>query len=237
MIDKELIKFMVKSSELTNKDVVLEIGYGKSILTKALAKHCAVIGIDIDDREINLDPQNKYRYLKLIHGNVLDEFETIKQEYKFNKIISNIPYNISEPLFRKLFKIDFDLCVLTIGKDFAYLLTDEKQKSKNRTGIIANELYEIKLLKTVKPHSFFPHPRVDSAVISLKPKKTDSIYKEIIFLDDKKLKNALISIIKNKTKNELKKFMGDKELFAKKLFELDNKEFSELDYFLKKVPL
>lgn len=234
MIDKELIRFIVNNSELTNKDVVLEIGYGKGALTKKLAKHCAVIGIDIDDKEINLDPQNKFRYLKLIHGNILDEIETIKQEHKFNKIISNIPYNISEPLFRKLFKIDFELCVLTIGKDFADLLVNENQKSKNRIGIIANELYEIELLKIVKPESFFPHPRVDSAVISIKPKKKKSIYRQIIMLDDKKLKNVLISIIKNRTKNELKQKLQSK-LFEKKLYELNNEEFIEFDKILDSI--
>lgn len=235
MIDKKLIRFIAKNSELTNKDIVLEIGYGKGALTKELAKHCAVIGIDIEDCGMNLDPQNKFRYLKLIRGNILDKIENIKQEYKFNKIISNIPYNISEPLFRKLFKIDFELCVLTMGKDFANLLTDEKQKSKNRIGIIANELYEIKLLKTVKPDSFFPRPRVDSAVISIKPKKidkTNSIYKKIVFLDDKKLKNVMEKIIENKTKKQIKEITDKNKLFEKKLYELNNEEFVEFNELL-----
>lgn len=229
MIDKQLIKFIINESDLMNEDIVLEIGHGKGALTKELVKYSAVIGVDIDENLFDVKSNNR---LKLLKGNILENIEDIKQKYNFNKIISNIPYNISEPLFKKLFKIDFELCILTIGKDFADILTEKK--SKNRIGIIANELYEIKLLKTVKPDSFFPKPRVDSAVISIRPKKKESIYKQIVLLDDKKLKNALISIIKDKTKNELKQKLQSK-LFEKKLYELSNQEFVEFDNLIRKI--
>jgi 16S rRNA (adenine1518-N6/adenine1519-N6)-dimethyltransferase len=220
MIDKKLIKFIVAEAMLENDDVVLEIGYGHGELTRAIAKKCNVIAIDIEKFDLNL------KNLHLIQGNILNEIEKLK----FTKVVSNIPYNISEPLMRKLFKIDFDLCVLTTGKNFA----DNLSKKDNRIGIIANHFYNIDVLKIVKPTSFNPHPRVDSAIVRIEPKtleslnKSDIIMRELIFLDDKKLKNAFEKIFKDKTKKEIKEITKEK-YYNKKIYELKNEEFIMVD--------
>ena len=225
MIDKKLIKFIVDEAMLEKDDVVLEIGYGHGELTREIVKKCNVIAIDIEKKHLDIKSAN----LHVIHGNILKEIDKLK----FTKIVSNIPYNISEPLMRKLFKIDFDLCVLTMGKNFA----DNLSKKDNRIGIIANHFYNIEILKIVKPASFYPRPQVDSAFVRIEPKnlddlsESDILMRELIFLDDKKLKNAFEKIFKEKTKNELNALMKDAKIkfFNKKIYELSNEEFVLLD--------
>ena len=119
MIDAVLIRFIVNSAELEKDDVVLEIGYGKGALTKELAKKCRVIAIDIENNVF--DAKN----VTFVEGNILTMFNSLYEKYSFNKIVANIPYNISEPLMKLIFKKhqELDLIVLTIGQNFANLST------------------------------------------------------------------------------------------------------------------
>jgi 16S rRNA (adenine1518-N6/adenine1519-N6)-dimethyltransferase len=228
MIDKRLIEFIVKSADLRPSDVVLEIGYGKGALTKELSKKCRVIAVDVEENRF--DAKN----VTFVHGNILKLFDELSEKHKFNKMVSNIPYNISEPLMKLLFKhLELESIILTVGKNFADLLL----RKDNRIGVIANHLYIIESLKSVSPKAFFPQPRVDSVVLRITPRKTNSInsiYRKLVLLDDVKLKNALEKILVDKTKKEVRALTTN-QLFNKKLYELSNEEFIELENFLKSI--
>jgi 16S rRNA (adenine1518-N6/adenine1519-N6)-dimethyltransferase len=224
MIDKDIIRFIVKSADLKSSDIVLEIGYGKGALTKELVKHCKVIAIDTENNDLNFIDSK----LRMIKGNVLELFDELYKKYNFNKIVSNIPYNISEPLMKLLFKHpELESIVLTFGRNFAGILL----KKDNRIGMIANHLYIIESLKDVNPNAFFPCPRVDSVVLRLTPRKTNSIYGKLVLLDDLKLRNALEKILNNKTKREVRA-LADAVLFDKRLYELSNEEFLEFNQII-----
>jgi len=227
MIDKKLIDFIIKSADLKPSDIVLEIGYGKGALTRGLVKHCRIIAIDIELNTLDFIDGK----LRIVQGNILKMFEELYQTHKFNKIVSNIPYNISEPLMRILFRHrDIDSIVLTVGKNFADVLS----RKDNRIGIIAHHLYIVEQLKVVSPEAFHPHPRVDSVVLRITPRKTNSIYRKIVMFDDLKLKNAMEKVFSEKTKKEVKALTTDK-LFDKRLYELSNAEFMEFDNVLSAV--
>lgn len=229
MIDKKLIRYIVDEAMLLPDDVVLEIGSGHGELTREIAKRCKVIAVDIEDNELS------GKNIIFVKGNALNILTALREKYGVNKIIANISYNISEPLMKLLFKIDLELALLTVGKNFSELLTSKN----NRIGIIANELYDIKILKKISPKSFHPMPRVDSALVMLEQRDIDSVdkqalyYKRLVMLEDKKLRNALLSILFG-TKKELKKKFNT-NLFNKRLYYLSNKEFIELDKILREV--
>jgi 16S rRNA (adenine1518-N6/adenine1519-N6)-dimethyltransferase len=229
MIDKKLIKYIVDEAMLLPDDIVLEIGSGHGELTKELAKKCKVIAVDIEDS--GLSGKN----VVFVKGNILDLFLDLFEKYGFNKIVANIPYNISEPLMKLLFKINVENVLLTVGKNFSELLTSKD----NRIGILVNELYDVEILKDISPKSFRPMPRVDSALVYLEQRDIDIvdkpavIYKELVMLEDKKLRNALLKIVSG-TKKDLKKRFEDK-LFDKKLYQLSNKEFIKLDEILREI--
>lgn len=229
MIDKKLIRYIVDEAMLLPDDVVLEIGYGHGELTNELAKKCKVIAVDIEKHDLT------HKNITLVHGNILELFPELFKKHGFNKIVSNIPYNISEPLMRQIFKADVEMVLLTVGKNFADLLI----KKDNRISIIANELYDIEILKIIPPKSFRPMPRVDSALVLMQQRDLDIIqkpaiyYKELVMLDDKKLRNALLSILPGNKKDLKKKF--EDRLYDKKLYQLSNKEFMKLDFFLRSI--
>jgi 16S rRNA (adenine1518-N6/adenine1519-N6)-dimethyltransferase len=142
MIDKKIIKKIIKEANITEKDIVLEIGPGKGAITKELCKASSkIVCIEIDkenEKYLNFENEN----CKVIYGNALDLIWNVS----FNKIVSNLPYVIIEPLFKKLTKINFDLCVFTITKNYYEGLCDESKKLH----YFVNSYFDIKYICDVE---------------------------------------------------------------------------------------
>ncbi len=227
--DKKALKEIIKAAELKAEDIILEIGAGKGILTKELAKHCKkVIAIEVDERlkpELGSLPKN----VEVVFGNALELMEA----FSFNKIVSNIPYSISEPLLKRMLKLKLELAVLMVGKDFHELLTEKESKWK----IIVPLFYELEKVCDVPRSSFIPPPRVDSVVLKFKSrekplKEKESVLKEVILQDDKKLKNALMfafvrvkGLTKNQAREEIAKIRLDEEWWNKRVMDLSGRQF------------
>ena len=98
-----------------NDNKIVEIGPGLGALTEELAtKVKKIYAIEIDPRLYSYLNQkfSIYNNLEIIHGNVLE------LEIPFhNKVISNIPYSITGPIFEKIFfKKQAPIGVLIIEK-------------------------------------------------------------------------------------------------------------------------
>lgn len=185
MIDKELIKRIVKYAKLTKKDVVLEIGAGTGNLTQELAKKSKVVAIEIDDNSLKILQEKKLKNVEIIKTNALD------LDVEYDKIVSNLPYNICEPLFNRLIKKDFKLGIFTVPRKFAERLTEEK----SLLSLTIPLFFKIEILEIVQPVSFEPQPNIESAVIKITPRKRfakkEKLLKNIYLQQDKKLGNAI----------------------------------------------
>ena len=186
LIDESVIKNIVDSAEICDNDIVIEVGPGIGNMTCELAKKAKkVIAVEIDQ---NLKPDLP-KNVELIYADALDLIE----KKQFNKIISNIPYSISEPLLEKLLKLNFDLIVLLVGENFYSLLSKDSKLS-----IIADSFFKIEKISDVPRTSFDPSPRVDSVLIRIKkklPSEKEKIIQEFVLQSDKKVKNALINAL------------------------------------------
>jgi len=203
--NKKVLKKIIEASELSHNDVVFEIGAGDGVLTRELAKKAKkVIAVEIDEnfkKEINLGNN-----VQVIIGDALEKIEMVT----FNKIVANIPYVIIEPLFWKLIKLNFDLCVLLIGENFYNLLNKD-----SKWLIISKIFFDVDKIIDVKKEDFEPKPRVNSVLIKIRRNKKklneiDTFLKEFLLQDDKKVKNALIYAlmrVKKITKKESKKII------------------------------
>lgn len=221
----------VEYANINKKDVVLEIGPGKGFLTKILSdKAKKVISIEIDQtlaqyiKDLNLDN------VEIINADVLElDFNTLS---KFNKIVSNIPYQISSPLTFKMLEYPFELAVLIYQKEFAERMV-AKHGTKNYSRLTVNTYYKAgcKLLEIVPKEFFNPKPKVDSAMVKIIPRSSPpfKLKDEVFFFDlinnlfsqrRKKIKN----IIKNKYQCELKEI----PFLDKRVEELSPKEIGVL---------
>ena len=230
LIDKELLNDIVRIVYIKPNEIILEIGPGPGNLTELLLKKAKkVIAIELDrifERPLN-SLKDKYKNLEIYFGNALD----LINNFKFDKIISNIPYSITEPLFKRLFKLDFKKGVFTIGKNFYTKINDKE----NKWSFIVNSFYQIKSIKEISRNLFNPPPRTDSVLITLEPKEPNSFEKIIISLelqDDKKLKNALIKIFRdefkltnNLAKDKIFNLFMQGNILEKNVNYLSNKQF------------
>ena len=111
LIDNKIVDKIIEADKINSKDIILEIGAGKGVLTEEFK--CEVIAVEIDKKF-----KKDLKDFNVIYGDVLKVIDKLK----FNKIVGSIPYYISEPLFKKMIKLDFEVAVLLVGKNFYQVL-------------------------------------------------------------------------------------------------------------------
>ena len=234
MVDRSLIKKIIGYSELKEDDIVLEIGPGKGFLTKELVKKCRVIAVEKDDSfKPGLSKLKKInKNLEIVFGNALKLIKNLK----FNKIVSNIPYNISEPLFKQMFKLRIESAILTVSQSFAEKMLDKNTK----IGLQTSLFFSIEKLEEVSREAFLPRPRTDSTVLKMTPKKeglstVEKVLKRFTLLNDKKTKNALqealieaLNLTKKQAKERITKLNLPKNVLEKNSDLLSFEEFSNM---------
>jgi len=237
LIDRNKRDQIINFANLTKEDVVLEIGTGIGTLTIELAKKAGkVIAIEQDTKIANILSERlkeeKIDNVELINDDALNvDFP------KFNKIVSNLPYQISSPITFKFLNYDFDLAVLMYQKEFASRMNG-KVGSKDYSRLSAMLYFKcnVETLTDISSESFIPKPKIDSTVVKLTPKenkiskdefKIYSNYTKALFQHrNKKIRNALIDsrhIICNLDKKEMKN----------KINSIENEEIEE--YLKKRV--
>jgi 16S rRNA (adenine1518-N6/adenine1519-N6)-dimethyltransferase len=205
LIDSKIAEREINYCNIKKEDVVLEIGPGKGIITKPLAKRAKkVIAIEIDKGLVNNLKKILPKNVILIHGDVLNvDFGSLP---KFNKIVSNLPYNISSPITFKIFEYDFSKAVIIYQKEFADRMV-AKVGSKNYSRLSVGVHYKVncEIIETIPKTSFYPEPKVDSCIVSLSPRKTNpflisdekfffNLTRELFNHRRKKIKNILKNI-------------------------------------------
>ena len=176
MRDVNIVKKAVDTAEINREDKVLEIGLGKGILTRKLAERSKkVYVIEIDRR---LEPfareiTSKYDNVEIIWGDALKvDFNTLD----FNKVVANLPYQISSPITFKLLRHDFDIAVLMYQYEFAKrMMAKEGTEDYGRLSVAIQYYADVEFVCKVPPQAFFPKPKVYSAIVKIRKKKPEDI--------------------------------------------------------------
>lgn len=205
LINEEVVNKIVGSSEISNEDLVIEIGPGLGTLTKfLLEKAKKVICIELDPKMITIlnDRFKLYSNLEIKNEDVLkvDLKDLIQKEKELNgvknvKIVANLPYYITTPIIMKLLEEELDLESITvmIQKEVADRLI--AIPGDKNTGAITYTVYYYSLgekIIEVQNNSFIPEPEVRSEVIKLTIRDRTPVNvknKELMF---KIIKNAFM---------------------------------------------
>ena len=169
LIDKSVAKKETDYADINKYDTVLEIGPGKGILTNEIAKKAKkVIAVEIDNKLYSFLKENCPSNVELINADILDlDFD----DFNFNKIVSNLPFQISSPITFKLLELKFKVAVLIYQKEFALRMIathGSSNYSRLSVGVYYKSICEY--LEDVPKHCFSPIPKVDSSIIRLKPR-------------------------------------------------------------------
>ena len=229
--DETIFEEIITLANLSKEDVVLEIGAGDGRLTKLLAQKAGkIVALEIDPDFL---PQLKSLPKKVTVENIdaLDYLTQIDHK-KFNKIVSNLPSSLVEPLFKQLPFIKFQSAVLLVPEKFA---------QKVIADIVLSAYFEINLGSKVNHTAFNPQPKTNWRIVQLKKielKEIDKVADYLIrFINEHpqtKVKNSLMEGLirfyqlkgKTLTKNEARKIIATSKFPLDVLENLPNKDFS-----------
>ncbi len=192
MTDSGLIKRIISLAGIKPGETVLEIGAGLGTLTPGIAgKAGKVLAVDIDRRFEPVLKEACPGNVEIITGNILK----LIGDLRFDKLISNTPYSICEPLLQRLARIDFDRAVLTLPGKFIRNL----EAGSSRLSLFTGAFFRLEVKLTIPREAFFPIPKTDSGVVLLRHKRKPDykrnpcsyILKKLFLQEDKKLRNAL----------------------------------------------
>ena len=176
LIDQAVLARIVAAAELEASDRVLEVGPGRGALSERLlaTPAAAVAAVELD-RDLVLGLQERFGdqpRFQLTSGDVL----TVELPAA-NKVVANIPYNITGPLLERLVgRLDrpvahpYDRLVLLVQREVGERIRSEPGASAfSALSVRMQLLANCRSVCAVPPRCFQPPPQVHSEVILLEP--------------------------------------------------------------------
>ena len=186
---EQALNQIVAAANLQSSDHILEIGPGTGILTRRLlAEVNSVIAVEIDRDLCQLLAKKlgKIDNFMLLQGDFLsldlnEQLSSFPKFQNLNKVVANIPYNITGPILGKLLGNiaqpalpAFDLIVLLVQKEVAARLSAAPgSKAFGALSVRIQYLAECEFICDVPAKAFSPPPQVDSAVVRLRPRQLE----------------------------------------------------------------
>lgn len=169
--DESVIEKEIALADIKKTDTVLEIGPGLGALTRFIAgKAQKVIAVEKDSAladmlEKNLKDEN-IANVEIIRGDILKE-----KLPHFDKCVSNIPYQISSKITELLGRKHVP-SVLIYQKEFAErIVAKNGSKNYSRISVMSQYFFNPKIEHIVGTNAFYPQPKVNSAIVTLSPRK------------------------------------------------------------------
>lgn len=178
LVDKSTLATIVEESEIEPGERVLEVGPGLGVLTKELiGKGASVIAIERDRRfieylSVTYPPAKGGKGgLDLIQGDAAKlDWDSIIGEGEW-KFVSNLPYSMTSLAIRKALygKNPPTNLVVLIQREVAERIISRNKKQSLLSLMVAYASHETEIVRRVAPGSFFPPPKVESAVLRVSP--------------------------------------------------------------------
>jgi 16S rRNA (adenine1518-N6/adenine1519-N6)-dimethyltransferase len=222
LIDLNLLELIVRTAELDASDAVLEVGTGTGSLTAKLADRAgAVATVEIDKtlqpvaKEI-VGARSNVRFVfgdalakkSELNPAVLAAWDEMAKQAKCTrrKLVANLPYVIATPLISNLLiaRPDIERMVVMVQWEIAERLrASSNTKDYNALSVLVQSVADVEVVRKVLPGNFYPRPKVDSAIVLIKPSaekraKVGDVAKFRAFLRDlyvhrrKNLRQALV---------------------------------------------
>ncbi|MCL6415411.1 16S rRNA (adenine(1518)-N(6)/adenine(1519)-N(6))-dimethyltransferase RsmA [Aestuariirhabdus sp. Z084] len=211
--DAGVINRIIRAIAPKSSDHLVEIGPGQGALTRDLVDSGArldVVELDQDLVPLLLANFSLKDNFHLHQGDALRfDFSQLQQQGEKLRVIGNLPYNISTPLMFHL------LSYQDLIEDMHFMLQKEVvdrlaagpgDKHYGRLGIMVQYYCQVDSLFPVGSGAFNPAPKVESAIVRLRPykerphmaqdvKQLETVVRTAFTQRRKTLRNALKSLI------------------------------------------
>ena len=190
LINKKALNDFINACDLKKNDVVLEIGPGLGAITQEIApKVKRVIAIEKDRKmcEIMKETLRDFKNIEIINQDVLENLSSSKELSLSSgkvKIVGNLPFYLTAPIIRKFLEIKNQPqeMVFMIQKEVAQRICAKPPKMSILA--VSVQFYaKPKIVSYLPKNSFWPQPKVDSAIIKISSIKYQalSINKDLFF--------------------------------------------------------
>ena len=181
LVNPDVIEEIIDYAQITKDDTIIEIGPGVGFVTEQLVKYAKkVIAIELDEEAIKELEKLECDNLEIIHNDILKTDISALSNEKV-KVVANIPYYITAPIISHLLGEIDDLnnknrnsiseIILMVQEEVARrMVATEKSPSKQYglLTILAQFWTDCEIIRLVGRKSFFPAPKVNSALVGLK---------------------------------------------------------------------
>ncbi len=169
LTDKNIVRKVITTSEISREEIILEIGPGLGALTEFLVEKVKKIyAVEIDPKLSRYLSEvfSIYNNIEVINGDILEVSLP-----KHDKVISNLPYTITGPILEKVFfKENPPSGILTIEKSIGNrIFLSEDYKDFSRISVTLNAFMKPISKSNIPRNSFYPIPKIDLLLIKIIP--------------------------------------------------------------------
>jgi len=170
LVDDNIREIILKASRLAPGEKILEVGPGNGALTVGLLTRGAEVWAVEKDTQL-------CRFLRELLGNHstfhLIEGDAMKiplENLPPEKLVANLPYNITSPLLYRLWEKEgrYQKMAIMVQWEVAQRLTAlPGTKDYSLLTVLLTSTHEVKVVHRVSRHCFRPVPEVDSAIVKI----------------------------------------------------------------------
>ncbi len=235
LTDKNMIAKIIRSFELLPGYKILEIGPGEGALTHEL------LNMDCELTSLELDTVLAENWKKIAQDRCdfnCEEVDATKIDWEpflpVDRLVGNIPYNVSRALLYKAFKhrAGISELIFMVQKEFAdKLVAKPGDDAYGILAVLSHTFAETKLLFTIPPSVFFPPPKVMSACVKL-IFHDDDINDEFYIKIVQTAFNQRRKTLRNSLKHYFTPELENKFDWGKRVDQLSPNDFCELNQLI-----
>lgn len=171
LIDRTALERIVAAAEIGPDDEVLEVGAGTGVLTRELARVAKrVVAVEIERDMLTLlgETTGTFPNVELVATNLLYLNPTEVFGQHPYKLVANLPYYITAPTFRHFLEHEHapELLVVMVQYEVAQRIV-AAPGDLSLLGVSVQFYGQPEIIARVPAQSFFPAPKVDSAILRI----------------------------------------------------------------------
>ena len=240
LTSQHIIQALVEAGEI-NGEKTLEIGPGTGNITEKLAEKTEDLLLVERNRNLAQHIRKEFPDAEVLKQDFL---EIDLEEHQIERVVSNIPFEISSDIIEKLGKAQVQSALIVQDELADKIVAEPSDKNYGYSTVKAQYYFVPVKLRTINSRHFYPEPEVNAAILKLYPNKDRhpiqneakffKLVKALFTHKRKKLRNSFVDTrhILNYEKDKAKEIRDELPHSEERVINLGIKELAEVAEYL-----